>query len=249
MSTSAALRVAVITPYFREPLEQLEQCCRSVQEQTYPCTHFLVSDGSPWQQVRGWPGEHILLPRPHADGGNTPRGIGAISAIKLDYDAIAFLDADNWFYPSHVQAMVELHQRTGAAVCTATRTMHRPDGSLMYTDTVESNGREAADTSCQFITREAFLILPLWAALPKQLGAVGDGVLWSAIRARRYTTAHCTEATVAFRTLYALHYERLGETPPANAKTLAQTTLRSKQWWDALPAAERQKLNRMMLGK
>jgi hypothetical protein len=42
------MRVAVITPYFKEPLEQLRRCHESVANQTHGETvHFMVADGHP----------------------------------------------------------------------------------------------------------------------------------------------------------------------------------------------------------
>jgi glycosyltransferase involved in cell wall biosynthesis len=214
------LRVAVITPYYDEPLEILRQAHESVRQQTHACTHFLIADGHPHDAVRHWAAEHTVLARPHADSGNTPRGIGSICAANEGFDAIAYLDADNWFHPTHVARMVELHRRTGAYVCTATRSIHRLDGSLMYVDRDESDGREMVDTSCLFLARRAFRALPLWVMIPRRLAPVCDKVFWRSLRARGYATAHCDDPTVAFRTRYAAHYVNVGEVPPEGSKVL-----------------------------
>ena len=144
------MRVAVITPYYREPLGILRHCHESVRRQTHPCAHFMVADGFPSQDVAGWVVQHISLSQPHHDVGNTPRGIGALSAMNQGFDAIAFLDADNWYYPQHIEEMLCLHRKTGAAICTAARTIHRLDGSLMFPDR-ESDGDSHVDTSCFFV--------------------------------------------------------------------------------------------------
>jgi hypothetical protein len=124
------------------------------------------------------------------------------------------LDADNWFYPNHIEAMVELHKKTNAAVCTASRTIHRGDGSLMFFDQHNSDGIGHVDTSCLIFTRAAFQVLPLWVMMPKELGPVCDRVFWQAIRARKIQCAHHPQPTVAFRTQYQLHYAALGEPAP-----------------------------------
>jgi glycosyltransferase involved in cell wall biosynthesis len=217
---SSPLRVAVVTPYYDEPLEVLRQAHESVRQQTYPCTHFLIADGRPNDHVQHWTAEHTVLARAHSDNGNTPRGIGSICAANEGFDAIAYLDADNWFHPTHVARMVDLHRRTGALVCTATRSIHRHDGSLMYVDRDESDGKEMVDTSCLFLARGAFRALPLLVMMPRHLAPVCDKVFWSSLRARGYATAHCDEATVAFRTRYAAHYVNVGEVPPPGSKVL-----------------------------
>jgi hypothetical protein len=249
MSTpTSPLRVAVITPYYQESLDVLRTCHESVLGQTYPCTHFLVSDGSPHAAVRDWTAEHILLGRPHGDVGNTPRAIGSFSAMNRDFDAIAYLDADNWYYPNHIESMVTLHQRTGAIVCSATRSIHRLDGSLMYTDTFECDGDGHVDTSCLFLLRPAFGVLPFWAMMPKQLGPTGDMIIWTAIRARGFLSAHHAEPTVAFRTQYQLHYQNVGESPPPETKSTADSTIGARSWWDSLPSEVRAMWHRYLFG-
>ncbi len=166
------MKVAVITPYYRESLAWLRQCHESVLAQTHPCRHFMVADGFANEAVAGWDLSHTVLPRAHADYGNTPRAVGALQAHTEGYDAVAFLDADNWFYPEHIAAMVRLHQETGAVVCTATRTLHRLDGSLMFVDR-ESDGDKHADTNCMFFTRALFKLLPLWVMMPIQMSTTG----------------------------------------------------------------------------
>ena len=125
------MRVAVITPYYKEPNELLEQCRASVLDQTVACDQVFVADGFPNAVVGGWHAKHFILPNAHGDAGNMGRVIGSLSAFAQGYDAVAFLDADNWYRPDHIQRLLELHRRTGAAVCTSRRSMHRADGSYM----------------------------------------------------------------------------------------------------------------------
>src|SRR5260370_6874125 len=72
------MRVAVITPTYQTPRAWLDQCVRSVAEQSYRCTHFLVSDGD---EALGPPGSadvrFLRLPGPHADSGNAARPPGS----------------------------------------------------------------------------------------------------------------------------------------------------------------------------
>ena len=244
MGSPTPVRVAVITPYYREPTDVLRHCHESVLGQTFPCTHLMAADGYPCEEVSRWAVGHIILPGPHHDVGNTVRGLGAISAMNRGYDAVAFLDADNWYYPDHIESMIELHRRTGAAVCTASRTIHRSDGSLMYADTQECDGKSHVDTSCFFLLRPAFRVLPLWVMMPTPLGPVGDRVFWQAIVARRIPRAHHPRPTVAFRTQYRVHYANLGEPAPPGSKSNEESTGKAMAWWNALPEDVRHEWSR-----
>ena len=110
------MKVAVITPYFNTPLEWLHKCHKSVKAQTYPCTHFIVADGKPYDAIDSWDAQHIKLPVNISDYGDTPRGVGSVAAIGQRFDAIAYLDADNWYDPEHIDTLMELHKKTGSAV-------------------------------------------------------------------------------------------------------------------------------------
>ena len=235
---SHPMRVAIITPYAREPEEQLRQCHESVIAQTHAATHILVADGSPAPFVSGWNAEHIALPVRHDDCGDTPRAIGAMSAIARGFDAIAFLDADNWITPDHVATMLELHASTGAAIVIAARALHRLDGSLLRASGEGGDGVDHVDTNCLFLTSAAYRIVPVWALVPKRLHVVGDRLVWSTIQALGYKLARATRPTVAYRTAYRVHYEEQGEAPPAGAKDNANIR-EALAWWRDLPDADR----------
>ena len=55
------MQVAVITPYYRESLELLETCHRSVAAQVHECRHVLVADGHPQASLDDWPIDHLCL--------------------------------------------------------------------------------------------------------------------------------------------------------------------------------------------
>jgi hypothetical protein len=211
------VRVAVITPYHREPLEMLAQCHRSVEGQEHPATHFMVADGHPREEVAGWPVEHVVLPRGHGDNGDTPRGVGSLCAIGEGFEAIAYLDADNWYHPDHIASLVALARETGADVCTSTRTFHRLDGSELPARDL-GEGEEWVDTSCLFLTDRAFRVALLWSLVPRPLSPMCDRLVWQGVLRGHYRVAHSGRATVAFRSQYAHHYRENGEPPPPGAK-------------------------------
>jgi len=225
------MKVAIVTSFHAEPLEQIAQCVRSVAEQElrgdHTLEHVIVVDGAdpaivgravlqsrmPTQKFP----RVISLPVAHADFGNCARGVGALDAVARGFDAICFLDGDNWFEPAHVQTMIGLHLRAGADVCTASRTICRVDGSPMFFDK-ESDGVTHVDSSCFFVTRPAFHVLPFWAFVPPSHAAVGDRVFWEMVKHSPTSHAHSEARTVNYRTRYAVHYRAIGETPPPEAK-------------------------------
>ncbi|MCU0940002.1 MAG: tetratricopeptide repeat protein, partial [Burkholderiaceae bacterium] len=95
-------RVAVVTPYYKERRAWLERCIASVKAQDYPVTHYMVADGFAQDWIDHSGVRHLKLDQGHADFGNTPRAIGAQLAVSEGFDAVCFLDADNWFAPDHV---------------------------------------------------------------------------------------------------------------------------------------------------
>lgn len=220
MGNHAKMRVAIITPYYKEPLDQLMKCIESVRAQTHAhCTHFMVADGHPRDDL---PTNrfllHMVLPRAHADFGDTPRTLGALSAVTLGFDAIAYLDADNWFYPNHVARMLQLARETNAAVVTATRDLYTREGAFIETDAY-NDGVKFVDTSCFFLMRPAFRIIPHFMLMPLALAPVCDHVFFWAIRGHNLPRAHCPEPTVAYRTPWMDHYQRNNLPLPPDVKT------------------------------
>jgi hypothetical protein len=88
------LKIAVVTPYYNEDDDILNDCHSSIIRQSYPCTHILVADGHPKPQIDEQPKTmHVILPQESADYGNTPRATGGILADAYGFDAVAYLDA------------------------------------------------------------------------------------------------------------------------------------------------------------
>lgn len=227
------MKIAVITPCFMESSEILQQCVDSVAAQTVACSHFIVADGRTGSIPQGGSIQNLFLPEPHADCGNVARGRGTRAAIDQGFDAIAYLDADNWFYPDHLAAMIALHQQTNADVCTAMRSVHRVDGTLMFTDTVDNNGIDHVDTSCMFFTKKAFSLLFVWESMPREFGAFGDRVVWNLVRQHHLRSAHNAWPTVAYRTRYCAHYAFIGEQPPVDAKPNCPLSAAARSWLGA----------------
>ncbi|MDX2270704.1 MAG: glycosyltransferase [Cyanobacteriota bacterium] len=229
-------RVAVITPYFDEPLQILRQCHESVVRQSVPCEHIMVADGIPRSEIDGWAVQHIKLPKNHNNKGDTPRAIGGALAVAQGFDAITFLDADNWYQPDHLASLLALHETTGAEICTTARTLHRLDGSLLPFREVEEGGSHV-DSNCLMIFPPAFRLFSLWGHIPQPLSPIDDRIIWQGIQKLGFRCAFTGQATVAYRSRYASHYRAVGEPPPANAFDVDWQG--HIQWWQALSEPDR----------
>ena len=169
-------RVAVITPYYKESRAVLEQCHRSVQAQSVPCLHVLVADGHPRAAINRWDAHHVRLPRSHGDIGSTPRLIGSYHAIGLGVDAVAFLDADNWYGPDHIATLLEAMDRDQAGFVSSSRTLCRLDGSVMGPCPL-SDPERFIDTNAMLFGRAAFPLLHQWVLMPDYGHLIGDRIM------------------------------------------------------------------------
>lgn len=207
------MNVAVITPYYQESRALLRQGHESVLNQTYPCRHVLVADGVPQDELSTWEADHLLLPKSHHDIGSTPRLIGAYHAIGLGYDAVAFLDADNWYREDHVARLVELAVASAAGFASSSRMLCRLDGSEMATCPTTDPER-FIDTSCMMFLRPAFFILSTWVLMPAYGHLIGDRIMLQRVRQSGIKTVHHPEPTVYYRCGKAGIYRSLGEPIP-----------------------------------
>lgn len=214
------MKVAVITPYHTEPLEMLERAHRSVVAQTHPCTHYMVADGHPQKEVDGWNARHITLPVAHHNNGNTPRAIGSLDAIGDGFDAIAYLDADNWFEPDHISHLVTCHNETGAAMVSSGRVIHGMDGEILLPDGEQRDGDMTADTSTLLFTRAAFAVLPLWGTMPDELGPNCDRYIFKGAQALGCQHHHSGRITMHFTSRYGPHYLTAGLSVPPEATAM-----------------------------
>ncbi len=218
------MRIAVVTPYYREPLEKLLRCHASVVGQTYAnVTHIMVADGYPRPEITDWARcQHIPLPFGHQDSGDTPRIIGCSSAASQQFDAIALLDADNWFEPEHLETLVKVQAESGALIVTSLRRLVRPDTGESLGVCTESDGIRFTDTNCYLVTHPAFPLLSAWGLRNKQtaqsIGCLGDRLFWDAVSKSNVRRAHARRATVNYETAFAAHYHALGLSLPEFAK-------------------------------
>lgn len=209
-------RVAVVTPYYKEPDDEMRRMLACVAAQTMPCHHIVVSDGFPNPLARAPGVTHIELGAAHADNGNTPRYVGALVALALGYDAVAFLDADNWFEPKHVERLVEVQRKGGLGAVFSSRNVYLRDGTKVQGKFDDDRPGVHADTSCMLITRDCEYALHLWGQMPQEWSPACDRVVVSELNGQRI--AWTTSRTMNFKSHYVFHYEVAGRPVPEDAR-------------------------------
>ena len=210
---------AVITPYYKESLEVLERCHRSClnQQGGWLLRHVMVADGHPQPVIEGWDVDHICLPKAHGDNGNTPRCMGAISAINQGYWPILFLDADNWFQPWHLETVVALYQRHPIAdVLAMGRECALPDGTPIPGIPEEDLEHRHVDTSCYVFYPSAFRVLSLWGMMPTYLGPICDRFIREAIAKYGLVLAGTHHPSVVFTAHYSWAYRAMNRPVPGD---------------------------------
>lgn len=220
-------RVAVVTPYYREPDSELQRCMASVRGQTMACDHIVVSDGFPNPLVERFGATHVKLGQPHRDNGNTPRYVGGLIAFARGYDGVAYLDADNWYHPRHVELLVrKQHETCATAVCSA-QNIYLANGTKLPDIDDEDRRLRHVDTSCLMITRSCEFIAHLWGQMPQRWGPVCDRVVFSALNGQ--SLAWTENRTLNFKSNYSRHYvdanqpvpETVHDIPAAHWKSFA----------------------------
>jgi glycosyltransferase involved in cell wall biosynthesis len=214
------IRVAVISPYFNENIDVILECHASVARQTHPCLHVLVADGFPNSAADDWQVDHVKLPRTHGDLGSTPRLIGCYHAIGLGVDAVAFLDADNWYREDHIERLLALHKETGASFLSSNRMLCRLDGSV-FGPCPNTTADRDIDTNCMMFMRAAFPILAQWCLMPRYAHPIGDQVMLHYVKAAGIKRAHRSDPSVYYRCGRADVYRRHGEPIPDGIKPSA----------------------------
>lgn len=210
------MRVAIISAYHGEDLETIRRCHDSVLAQTHPSDHFLIGDGRPSDAIDDWKCQHVKLSKAHADYGDTPRAIGTLMAYTQGYDALCWLDADNWLEPEHVATAIRASK---GDVVTMPRMLRWPDGSVLGQCT-ESDGWQFNDTNCYFVPREFMHLGAAWGFKTGD-AAVGDRHIWATYQTKA-RVVRSTEATINYTTTIAMHYLERNLVPPPEAKVLVK---------------------------
>lgn len=212
------MKVAVVTPYYKESEAVLRRGLDSVQRQTHgDFVHYMVADGHPRPEVlEGY--RHLVavnLPTAHADYGCTPRSVGAMLALNEGADVVCFLDADNLLEPEHLESLVSTYEgaiQQGAPVDAvfASRHVFLPGHEHLRLVDPEDVARRHVDTSCMSFHRSAAFVWPLWGMIPKPATPICDRVMFDLIRTHRLRTAWTDQFTVLYESNWSVAYKLAG---------------------------------------
>lgn len=197
--------------------------------QTIPALHVLVADGRPRTELNNWEAHHLVLPLSHADIGSTPRLIGSYHAIGLGVEAVAFLDADNWYAPIHLAGLLEKRQQTGAAFVSSGRLLCRLDGTPMAPCPL-IDPEHFVDTNCMLFGREAFPLLHHWVLMPSYGHLIGDRIMLHHVIRSGLPRAHVATPTVHYRCGKEGLYRLLGEPIPPGVQPRPNYESSFRRW-------------------
>ena len=240
------MKIAVVTPYFREDKDTLVRCLDSVRTQTLACDHFLISDGHPQDFIDGEAVRHLRLGMAHGDYGNTPRGLGAQLAVSEGYQAIAFLDADNWYENNHLEVCLDAARTiTGDAFdcdyVIARRRFISPDQKIVFL----GDEPDSVDTNCYFFLPGAYHMLPYWNLMPKEASEIGDHLFYRHLQAKKLLVARTEQITVNYLNLWAHTYVARRLPPPEGAKPRVSIP-KVAEWFVSQPPRRSEILKRLM---
>ena len=226
------MKVAVITPYHKEPRHVLETVVESVRHQTHGrVVHVMIADGF----AQSWLNEagvvHIPLPVDSDDCGDTPRAVGISFACSTGFDAITLLDADCALLPHAVASYVHTAQTSGTDVVIGRRRIVTAEGRVLNIQ--DEPVEDHVDSNCYCFTRRAFGVLLRWSLIPPPFHVIADRIMRLMLKHEKTPYAVLEKPTVSFTTRYAAHFRIAGETPPSGTKDPAN--LFDDMWraWDA----------------
>ena len=75
--------------------------------------------------------------------GNPPRALGGILADAYGFDAVAYLDADNWYDPSHIEGLIEAHKaHEKVSLVSCKRRFYDLEGRQLYITELDEETNE-----------------------------------------------------------------------------------------------------------
>jgi glycosyltransferase involved in cell wall biosynthesis len=239
------MKIAVVTPHFKEARHVLERCLDSVRAQSVSVDHIIVADGHPQLWVEKYDNvRHVVLAKSTGDFGDTPRSLGFVMGIRLNYDIIQFLDADNILFGDHFEAVMQGFSSSGADLIVARRHMLRPDGSIMNYVSEEDDQLRHVDTSCYVFSRSAFAVGLKWSFIPQQFGCFDDRVFYAVVRCAGLKLFALPTKTVGYTCLWPEIYRAIGEVPPPGYRDIRHQQLNAKAWWNGLADEERRQIEK-----
>lgn len=234
-------RIAVITPYYDEHPSILAKCISSVSEQTKNCDHFMIADGLPQRWINDVENiRHIVLDKPHGNNGNTPRGLGSFIAKCEGYDAITYLDADNWYEKNHIEQCLEVLKNNNEKIdCIVSKRIIRGFDETIFEKHLPEPGH--FDTSEIFLLKTAFYLIPCWINMPNEFGPICDRIFSLIIFKMNLKIAYTETPTINFLMRYEGPYKVEGLAVPSGANHKIHWE-RIRSWFYNLPEEKRNQI-------
>lgn len=125
----------------------LERTIQSVQNQTYPCKHYLALDGvvsfDEFVELKNkYPQSEVLWCSQTIGGPNLEgRRLLAAMSFLVKEDVVFFLNDDDWYEPDHVESLMEIIQ-DNCDWAYSHRKIYDQNGNYVCHDLCESLGEE-----------------------------------------------------------------------------------------------------------
>ena len=143
MNKQNSKTVAVVTSTIGRP--ELALAIKSVQNQTYPCKHYVFVDGNIfWDKAKSILEQFpdvipICLPMNTGKNGILNGAINAAAAFLVEEDIICYLDDDNQLREDHVESLVKVIEQ-GADFAYSLRAFYDLNHQFICNDDFESLG-------------------------------------------------------------------------------------------------------------
>ena len=143
MNKQNSKTVAVVTSTIGRP--ELALAIKSVQNQTYPCKHYVFVDGNIfWDKAKSILEQFpdvipIYLPMNTGKNGILNGAINAAAAFLVEEDIICYLDDDNQLREDHVESLVKVIEQ-GADFAYSLRSFYDSNHQFICHDDFESLG-------------------------------------------------------------------------------------------------------------
>lgn len=204
---------AVITAYYKEPLEVIQRAISSVKNMdpsSFEIRHYLIADGYPQAELLNTHKFHFTLNQSHSDFGDTPRLVGSMIAIREGATGLMFLDADNIVYSNHLKLCCEKYINDESNIILTKRDWLHINGSQLNFKSEEDENYSHVDTGCFTFFDEAIFEIFKWALIPKELSGFGDRYFWNLLRSSRKNFGATGLPTVGYTCTWRDVYEKLG---------------------------------------
>ena len=235
-------KIAVITPYNNENYDIIKKANQSVLEQgvrEFECEHIIIADGKDENNNLSKLKCHkIELDKNYNDNGNMPRSIGTKYAINNKFDFIMYLDADNWFLNDHIVSLINLINDQNHIACSYRSFYTFDEKKMSYIEDDDCLSKKFVDTSCYLIPKLFFEYINIWHLIPKETSQWCDRIFYFNLLKNKCPIKYSEQHTVAFRSLYEVHYLNSNLDLPKNVKKNSEINKKAVNFFSDLKNKE-----------